>query len=136
MPVIAACGAEEIELTSGSVKVICGGTATPCNLRIVAPLGLERARVSIDGVDTTILFPNEIEHPLRNLILITVGVHPTSDAAVAICHLPPGTHTVRIVKPGWHPIVRTVVRVSALTHMQQLQITADELGPLKKESQD
>jgi hypothetical protein len=125
-----ACGAEEGHAVSGSVKIICGGAATPCNFTITAPLELAHAEVYLDGVETTMLFPNEIEHPLRNLLLHAVGFQPTSDAAIATCHLPAGTHELRIIKPGYQPIDQAVVRIGGTTEMQKLHISRDQIESL------
>jgi hypothetical protein len=80
-----------------------------CNLHVTAPLQLDGAAIAVDGVQTSSLVPIALEHPLRSLLLRLMGSELRSAVASGACHIPAGTHTVRVVKPGWEPIERVVV---------------------------
>jgi len=109
-----------------SFKIVCG-PAHPCNLHVIAPLQLDQATIAVDGTQTGWLMQNTLEHPLRSLLLRFIGSEPKPRAATGTCHVPAGTHIVRIVKPGWEPIERVVVVDKSSSHNIALTICPADL---------
>jgi hypothetical protein len=120
----------EGQLVGGSVRIICGDSGRPCNFHITAPAELTRARVSVDGSCVVTLFPNQVEHPYRTLLLTLVGVQPSSTTAVATFHLPSGSHVVSVSHPDWWPIERTIFGTGSSQRIEFV-IRKDELSKIR-----
>jgi hypothetical protein len=99
----------------------------PGNVRVTAPLQLDRATIAVDGTQTSWLMSEDLEHPVRELLRRFLGA-PNPTIASGRCHVPAGTHTIRVVKPGWQPVERVIV-VDANTI--DVAICAADVRPLK-----
>src|SRR6185369_10406041 len=76
-------------------------------VRVIAPIQLDRATIAVDGTQTSWLMSVDLEHPVRELLARVLGRRQRPFVSGS-CPVPAGTHTIRIVKPGWEPIERTV----------------------------
>jgi hypothetical protein len=126
--VFVACEVEDGH--TGSVWIVSGHTH-PCNVRVTAPLQLDRASIAVDGTQTSWVMSEDLEHPIRELIGRYLGARKPT-AASGFCYVPAGTHTIRIVKPGWEPIERVVTVSDPKTCLTEIEIRADDVKPVSR----
>lgn len=120
--VLAACDGHvgQVELVSGPAR--------PCNVRVTAPLQLDRASIAVNGTQTSFLIAND---PVRELLRRFFGARKRT-AVSGFCYVPAGTHTIRIVKPGWEPIERVVTVSDPKTCLTEIEIRADDVKPVSR----
>ncbi|HEY6139828.1 MAG TPA: hypothetical protein VI670_18870 [Thermoanaerobaculia bacterium] len=111
----------------GEVKIVCSPDH-PCNLHIIAPLQLDRAAISVDGVATTWLMSEDVENPILELVRRFFGT-PKRTFVSGTAHAAKGRHTIRIVKQGWLPVER-VVEVDDPNVSTGIEICAADVRPL------
>jgi hypothetical protein len=102
--------------------------ARPCNVRVTAPLQLDRATITVDGTQTNFLIAND---PVAELVGRFFGARKRP-ATSGFCYVPAGTHTIRIAKPGWEPVERVVTVSDPKTCLTEVEIHAEDMKPVSR----
>ena len=111
----------------GHMQLVYGPTR-PCNVRVTAPRQLDRAAIAVDGTQTNFLIAND---PVAQLVRSFFGARKRP-ATSGFCYVPAGTHTIRIVQPGFEPIERTVTVSDPKTCLTEIEIRAEDLKPVSR----
>jgi hypothetical protein len=95
----------------------------PANLQVIAPRQLDRASISVDGQQASAL---TIGDPVIDIVRQLMG--HKRPFVTGIAHVGKGAHTLRIAKPGFEPVERTV---DISDGPVVIQICAADVRPVK-----
>jgi hypothetical protein len=111
----------------GHVELV-SGPARPCNVRVTAPLQLDRASIAVDGTQTNLLIAND---SVPELLRRFFGARKRMPVR-GFCYVPAGTHTIRLVQPGFEPIERVVTVSDPKTCLTEVEISAEDVKPVSR----